>query len=81
MPVTRPSASASIASRQTSDARGSPASTARAQSAASASGPPPAAAQARETAPAEAYASRQPRCPQPHSRPPGRTTMWPISPA
>ena len=60
---------------------GRPESTALAQSAASASGSPLAAAQARVTAAAEARVSRQPRWPQPQSGPPGRTTMWPISPA
>lgn len=70
-----------MASRHTSIASGSPASTASAQAAASASGSPLAAAQARETAPAEASVSRQPYCPQPHFGPPGRTTMCPISPA
>ena len=48
-------------------ARGSPASTACAQSAASASGSPHAAAQARVTAAAEASGSRQPRWPQPQA--------------
>ena len=54
---------------------------ARAQSAASASGFPPAAVSEAWAAAAEAYRSRQPRCPQGQSVPPGRTTTWPISPA
>ena len=33
------------------------------------------------TAAADAYRSRQPRCPHGQGVPPGRTTMWPISPA
>lgn len=80
-PVTRPVASASMASSHTSWARGSPDSTALAASAAVALGSPHASAQASPTAEAEASRSRQPRCPQPHGGPSGRTTMWPISPA